>query len=90
MAVSCQTFSLGYVLTGYDFDAAIRIAYDDPDGGDKDSQDGVCRVAWQGGYYAASEKPSRLLRSRNSVVGILYLYALSSKGSFTSKCLIYM
>ena len=28
---------------------------------------------------AASESPSRLLRSRNSVVGILYLYALSSK-----------
>ena len=36
MAVNCRTFSLGHVLMGYAFGAAIRIACGDLDGGDED------------------------------------------------------
>ena len=41
MAVSCQTFSLGHVLMGYAFGAAIRNAYGDRDGGNEDSRNGA-------------------------------------------------
>ena len=45
MAVSCQTLCLGHLLMGYAFGTAIRIAYGDRDGGNKDGCDGVRRVA---------------------------------------------
>ena len=45
IAVSYRTLSLGHLLMGYVFGAAIRIAYDDRDGGDEDGRDGVRRVA---------------------------------------------
>ena len=45
MAVRCQTVSLGYVLIDYAFSAAIQIAFSDLNGGDKDYQNSVLRVA---------------------------------------------
>ena len=57
MAVSCQTFSLGHVLMGYAFGAAIRIAYGDLDGGDEDGRGGVRSAVKSGGYCAAKTTP---------------------------------
>ena len=41
VALSYRTFSLVYLLVDYAFRDAIRIAYGDRDGGDKDGCDGT-------------------------------------------------
>ena len=57
MAVRCQTFSLGHIIIGYVFGAAIRIAYGDPDGGDKDCRGSVRSAVKSDGYCAAKTTP---------------------------------
>ena len=41
----------------YAFGAVIRIAYDDPDGGDEDGRDGARSTVKSGGYFAAKTMP---------------------------------
>ena len=45
IAVTCTTFSLLSILIGSSFVPTIAIVKGDPDGGDKDNQDSVRRVA---------------------------------------------
>ena len=50
-------FSLGHILRGYAFDAAIRITYGDRDGGDEDGRDGLRSTVKSGGCCAAKTTP---------------------------------
>ena len=57
MAVSCQTFSLGYILIDYVFDAAVAIANDNQNGGDEGGRVSVRHAAKSGGYCGANTTP---------------------------------
>ena len=58
VALSYQTFSIAYLLVDYAFGTAIRIAYGDRDGGDKDGRDGARSAVRSGGCRAAKTTPS--------------------------------
>ena len=57
VALSYRIFSLGHVLVGYAFGAAIRIVYGDRDGGDEDGRDGARSAVRSGGCCAAKTAP---------------------------------
>ena len=52
MALSCRTFSVVHLLIEYAFSAAIRIAYSDPDGGNKNGRNGARSAVKSGGCCA--------------------------------------
>ena len=57
VALSCQIFTLAYLLVDYAFRVAIRIAYGDRNGGDEDGRDGACSIVKSGGCCAAKTTP---------------------------------
>ena len=57
VALSYRIFSLGHVLVDYAFGAAIRIAYGDGDGSNKDGRNSARSAVKLGGCCAAKTNP---------------------------------
>ena len=57
MALRYRIFSLAHLLVDYAFGAAIRIAYDDHNGGNEDGRDGAHSAVRSGGCCAAKTTP---------------------------------